>query len=156
MARKPMCPKYCGVALENVEVGKVVVDQCPKCEGVWFDLEDEELTECLRVGYEDAPPKLRRSWEAGGGRPSLGKPKGYNCPRCGAELSTYNYLSTLGTTFEIDGCPKGHVLWLDDGELGSAYETLKYSRARRGDAGRIGKPVKRGFFDRLWGFLSAR
>ncbi|MFO7676299.1 MAG: zf-TFIIB domain-containing protein [bacterium] len=127
---QPMCPKYCGVALEPIKVGKVEVDRCPKCEGVWFDSKGDELLEVIRVGWDKAPEPIRRSWEAGGVKFAMGKPNKYNCPRCGRELNTYNYLGVRGA-FAIDGCPGGHGVWLDDSELGKAHVALKRSAAEQ-------------------------
>ncbi|MEO0080540.1 MAG: zf-TFIIB domain-containing protein [candidate division WOR-3 bacterium] len=120
--RKLMCPKYCGVSLQKVRVGRVVVDRCPRCQGVWFDLRGEELLEVLRIGPDGAPPAIQDSWVAGGGEIREDAPRHYNCPYCGLELRSYSYLG--GDTFKIDGCPIGHGVWLDDGELTAAYRAL--------------------------------
>jgi len=122
--KKTACPKYCGVALERIRVGKVAVDRCPKCEGIWFDSKGDELLQVLRVGWDKAPVAIKRSWEAGGVRFAPAEPNKYNCPRCGRELSTYNFLGARGA-FGIDGCPEGCGVWLDDSELGKAHVALK-------------------------------
>ncbi len=125
MAKKKIaCPKYCGSALERIKVGKVVVDRCPKCEGIWFDSKGDELLKVLSHGYDKAPVSIKRSWEAGGVKFAPAEPNKYNCPRCGRELLTYNFLGTPGA-FGIDGCPEGCGVWLDDSELGKAYVVLK-------------------------------
>ncbi len=120
------CPKYCGVALERIKVGRATVDRCPRCEGIWFDSKGDELLQVLRVGWDKAPAAIKRSWEAGGVKFAPAEPNKYNCPRCGRELSTHNFLGVNGA-FGIDGCPKGCGVWLDDSELGKAYVTLKRS-----------------------------
>jgi Zn-finger nucleic acid-binding protein len=149
-----MCPKYCGVALKKVKVGGVEVDRCPECDGVWFDSRGEELLEVLRVGYGDAPDEMKKSWEVGGGRMALGKPKEYNCPQCGRQLRTYAYMAQPDTSFEIDGCPDGCGVWLDDGELDAAYVTLQALQpaALRKQAV---KPAP-GLFERVRTFLASR
>jgi Zn-finger nucleic acid-binding protein len=124
--KKMACPKYCGVPLAQIKVGKVVVDRCPKCEGIWFDSKGDELLQVLRVGWDKAPVEIKRSWEAGGVRFAPAEPNKYNCPRCGRELSTYNFLGARGA-FGVDGCPEGCGVWLDDSELGKAYVILKRS-----------------------------
>jgi len=120
-----MCPKYCEVALERIKVGKVHVDRCPNCEGIWFDTKGDELLEVLRGGWDNAPESIKQSWEAGGVKFAPITSRKYGCPRCGSELFTYNYLH-LGGAFGIDGCPNGHGAWLDDSELGKAYVVLKH------------------------------
>ena len=124
MPSEMMCPKYCGVALQRIKVGKVEVDRCPKCEGIWFDSKGDELLEVLRLGWDNAPEPIKRSWEMGGVRFAPAEPNKYNCPRCGRELFTHNYLGVRGA-FGIDSCPAGHGVWLDDSELGKAYVTLR-------------------------------
>ena len=122
--KKMACPKYCGSALERIKVGKVAVDRCPKCEGIWFDSKGDELLKVLSRGYDKAPVSIKRSWEAGGVKFAPAEPNKYNCPRCGRELLTYNFLGAPGA-FGIDGCPEGCGVWLDDSELGKAYVVLK-------------------------------
>jgi Zn-finger nucleic acid-binding protein len=124
--KKIACPKYCGVTLQRIKVGKVVVDRCPKCEGIWFDSKGDELLEVVRVGWDKAPEPIRRSWEACGAKLAPAEPNSYNCPRCGRELSSYNFVGAPWS-FTIDGCPEGCGVWLDDSELGKAHVTLKKS-----------------------------
>ena len=152
--KNPMCPKYCKVALKKVKVKKTEVDQCPKCEGVWFDTEGDEMLEVLRTGYGDAPDPVKKSWEYGGGQVKLGTPLDYNCPRCGSRLRAYDYLASEGGAFEIDGCPKGCGVWLDDGELDSAYQILRYFKP--GELRPKKKQAKAGLFERILGFRTAR
>ena len=128
MRGKMMCPKYCKVCLEPVKVNDVEVDQCPKCEGVWFDSrKTDELIAILRQGYDHLPPRLQKSWHKGGGRMTPMALARYFCPRCGAELATYWYRPEEGRVFQVDGCRiNGCGFWLDDGELGLAHELLSF------------------------------
>ena len=146
-----MCPKYCGVALERIKVGDVEVDRCPKCEGIWFDSEGDELLEVLRGGWDNAPEPIKRSWEAGGVKFAPLTSHKYNCPRCGRELSTHNYLGVRGA-FGIDGCPEGHGVWLDDSELGNAYVVLKQHASAQLEK----KPPKSSIMNRIIATLAGR
>ncbi len=149
-----MCPRYCRVELRKVRVKDFEVDQCPSCQGVWFDAKGDELLETLRVGYGNAPEELKQSWEAGGGKISYGTPHDYNCPRCGSLLVTYMYMGNEGGSFEIDGCRKGCGVWLDDGELDSAYQTLKLVNPAALKPKR--RPAKPGTLERILSFLLSR
>jgi Zn-finger nucleic acid-binding protein len=125
---KLMCPKYCKVPLEQITVNGVEVDQCPKCEGVWFDSEGDELMQILRAGYDNLPAQLKKSWREGGGKLTLHNLANFHCPRCGSELSTYWYMKDEGgKVLKVDGCLKNNCgLWLDDGELGLAFDLVSF------------------------------
>ena len=146
-----MCPKYCGAALERIKVGDVEVDRCPKCEGIWFDSEGDELLEVLRNGWDNAPERIKRSWEAGGVKFTPMTSHSYNCPRCGRELATHNYLGVNGA-FGIDSCPEGHGVWLDDSELGNAYVVLRRHAGEQLEK----KPPKSGIMNRIIATLAGR
>lgn len=125
---KMMCPKYCKVPLAQIVVNDIEVDQCPKCEGVWFDSQGDELMRILRIGYDNLPAQLKKSWREGGGKLTLQNFANFYCPRCGSELSTYWYMKEEGgKVFQVDGCLKnGCGLWLDDGELGLAFDLVSF------------------------------
>jgi len=118
--------------MSRIAVQLVDVDQCPKCEGVWFDNFAPELLEILRAGHDRLPEQLQKSLEAD--HPTLESAEGhkYHCPRCGAELHTYWYGGDASRSFQVDGCSKGCGVWLDDGELGQAYAFLKGPRPATG------------------------
>lgn len=129
MRGKLMCPKYCRTALAQVTVGKTEVDQCPKCEGIWFDsgVEGDELVKVLRVGYDNLPEQLKKSWNEDQGRITWHMQTKYNCPRCGCELAAYWYRPKDGRVFRVNGCLKnGCGFWLDDGELKLAHDLIAF------------------------------
>lgn len=150
MKKKLYCPKD-GSLLEEIKVGKTVVDQCPKCQGVWFDFKGDELIKILALGYDNLPEKLKESWEEGGGQLTLTENREYKCPRCGNELSTYWYLGEKDRTFLVDGCLKGCGVWLDDGELKKAYQFIRPSVSEIKE-----KEIKEGIFKKLWNYLRER
>jgi Zn-finger nucleic acid-binding protein len=41
------CPKCADATLQAIKALGIEVDQCPKCEGVWFDLPKQELLAIL-------------------------------------------------------------------------------------------------------------
>lgn len=141
------CPK-CGkkFPLKEIKVKTVIVDQCPNCEGVWFDFKGQELLEILKRGYDNLPEELKKSWEGSVGV-ERGKEGSYQCPRCGNRLSNYWYCAEKNKTFLIDGCPKGCGVWLDDGELKKAYQYVEpyLPKIKEGE-------IKKGIFMKLWNY----
>ena len=142
------CPK-CGENLNKIKVKDVEVDQCPNCQGVWFDFKRNELLKILQIGYDNLPEKLKESWEEGGGKLELKEENTeFKCPKCGNKLSTYWYLAEEGKTFLVDSCEKGCGVWLDDGELKKADECLrKIFPAYKNEK------IKEGIFQKLLRFL---
>jgi Zn-finger nucleic acid-binding protein len=151
---KLMCPKYCRVPLAQIKVKDAVVDQCPKCEGVWFDSKGDELIRILSAGHDNLPDQLKKSWREGGGRLKLQDLARYHCPRCGSELSNYWYMKEEGgKVFQVDGCEKnGCGFWLDDGELGLAYELVSFVAPEL----LVEPPARESIVQRILSFLSAR
>jgi Zn-finger nucleic acid-binding protein len=101
------------------------VDQCPECEGVWFDNSAPELLDVLRAGQGRLPEQLRKSLKSETPRPAPAPERTYRCPRCGTVLRTYWYGGDANRSFLVDGCTRGCGFWLDDGELGQAFDLLK-------------------------------
>jgi PAS domain S-box-containing protein len=110
------CPR-CWVMLNKEEVKllgpKVIIDVCPKCQGIWFD--NEELEKVLGTRKLDSLLTKRTGTES---RSKL------KCPRCGV-LMDLEYAEDV----EIDVCPSCHGVWLDYGEL----ERLKELTEAGGD-----------------------
>lgn len=126
--RKLRCPKCDGKPeLDRISFKLTDVDQCPKCEGVWFDHSAPELTTILETGRDNVPQELKDALECDAGRVVLEPDKAnpWKCPRCGIRLRTYWYASEIGKSFKIEGCPAGCGVWLDDGELSKANEFLR-------------------------------
>jgi Zn-finger nucleic acid-binding protein len=128
MANKLKCPKCTGdVGLERISLELIDVDQCPRCEGVWFDHFAPELQTILENGRDHVPAELKDALRVETGKitPTEAKGAGHLCPRCGIKLRTYWYASEVNKSFQIDGCPAGDGVWFDDGELGKAFDFLK-------------------------------
>lgn len=121
MAKQMLCPKYCGTTMQQIKVAGITLDQCPACEGLWFDSRGDEMYATLRLGREDIPEQLKRSWSKDRQVPK-DRPKEYNCPRCGRVMESrwFGTKDMEGLTFLIDSCPEDCGTWLDDGELAIA------------------------------------
>lgn len=116
------CPRCRDSELAPVRVKDLALDVCPRCEGIWFDT--GELEQILKRRPEDMPPEFTKGPAAPtGGNPWEGDPCA--CPRCAEEMARYWFAGETGKTFLIDGCPKGHGVWLDGGELAQAFDSLK-------------------------------
>jgi PAS domain S-box-containing protein len=100
------CPR-CWVEMKKEEVKvrilgpNVIIDVCPKCQGIWFD--NDQLVKVL--GSRKLADYLTKHI----GTESRSK---LICPRCGA-LMDLQYAEDV----EIDVCPNCYGSWLDYGEL---------------------------------------
>jgi len=100
------CPK-CATRLESKTLETVPVDQCPTCQGIWFD--EEELQAVLKKSHN-----LRRGLHENTGERNLNQKRG-TCPRDKSKM--LRAFSSTGERVVLDMCPDCHGLWLDGGEL---------------------------------------
>ena len=111
------CPR-CWVEMKKEEVEmlgpNLIIDVCPKCQGIWFD--NNELEKVLGTRKLDSLLTMRTDIEES--RSKL------ICPRCGGVMDL-EYADVV----EIDVCPDCHGAWLDYGEL----ERLKEITEAAGD-----------------------
>lgn len=101
----PDCPR-CGGQLAPLGAGRV----CRSCRGAWVS--EDRLAEMVRtmrseLFADELTFVARAAVEAA-----------LSCPGCGASLAPETFAGQ-----PIDRCPKGHGVWLDDGELSSALRT---------------------------------
>src|SRR5579883_909333 len=108
----PRCRAVLAGAVEQVPAGRVELDYCPQCRGVWFDA--SELAALLRLGNARA---------FAGDSPLLGPagPALRSCPRCaGVSLCERVLLQQGGPgalPLRIDQCTDCEGVWLDGQEL---------------------------------------
>ena len=112
------CPKCnANMTERSVEVlqGKIVIDQCTSCKGLWFDIGEAE--------------QLKKSWMSDfldTGDPKIGKTynrvRDVHCPRCGKGM---NKLTDKGQPhLEYEACEE-HGMFMDAGEFTDyKHETL--------------------------------
>jgi uncharacterized protein len=100
------CPK-CATSLESKTLETIPVDQCPTCQGIWFD--EEELQAVLTRSHD-----FRRELHRSAGESSLNQKRG-RCPRDKSQM--LRAFSATGERVVLDMCPDCHGLWLDGGEL---------------------------------------
>ncbi len=107
------CPR-CKSPLETIDLGEfggeyaaVVIDNCPKCEGVWYDKgELDARDESVWTDTEALDFESRLS----GGRRAV-------CPRCDVTLTPVSPVGAREVV--VDRCPECYGFWLDAGELGA-------------------------------------
>ncbi len=114
------CPA-CYNTLSGLQVGKLVVDVCHACGGIWFDAfelqhvdEQEEAAgeRLLQIGRDPqvvVDPTRKRS-----------------CPRC-PEIKLHRHFFSAKRQVQVDQCPNCGGYWLDAGELAAI-------RAEKGQA----------------------
>ncbi len=103
------CAK-CGLDMGIVRVGSMELDECPGCGGIWFDI--DELIGTVHLEKEKLAG--RAEMEPGKEEISLDSPPAF-CPRCSAPLEPHRFDLDLAVVMDV--CPRGHGLWLDQGEL---------------------------------------
>jgi Zn-finger nucleic acid-binding protein len=98
---------------------------CPRCEGTFYD----EATLDILL----AQPDLRLTYLRPALLPNLASPNPEEvdrakiaCPACCEPMRRERY--SEGDPLLVDRCPKGHGIWLDDGELGHLYLQREQSR----------------------------
>ena len=112
------CPK-CQAEMEELSLdthkGKVVIDRCTQCKGLWFDSGEAET--------------LKQKWMSDfidSGDPGLGRKQNLirdiNCPRCGEAMKHVSDPKQPHIQYEV--CPV-HGTYFDAGEFTDyKYETL--------------------------------
>ena len=112
------CPKCNAKMVERaVEVlhGKVIIDQCSSCKGLWFDNGEAE--------------QLKKSWMSDfldSGDPQIGKTynrvRDIHCPRCGKSMAKLT--DKRQPHLEYEACEE-HGMFMDAGEFTDyKHETL--------------------------------
>jgi Zn-finger nucleic acid-binding protein len=109
------CPR-CQTELQELPLGHLNVDMCPKCEGSFWENQEDELGQVMRL--EDNISRVEASELA----PILLKDKTVGmdleapakCPVCSNVMDRYQYF--MVSDIWLDRCEE-HGVWLDDGEL---------------------------------------
>jgi len=103
------CPRCDEVKLEEIEVGEVLVDRCPRCAGIWFDHEEVSGIIGKRGKLKSLesivpPPKLAVNT--------------MSCPRCpDVPLRKLEVSGTGGRTTTAFRCVSCSGTWFDRGEF---------------------------------------
>lgn len=112
----------CPGELHSKETAGVVVDQCDRCDGIWFD--PGELERVLK-GSIDA---LRaRTAEARTAAPEHDSHRGA-CPRCQGQGLLVQVVSRQREHLHLDTCSVCFGTWLDGGELEAIKEPTLLQR----------------------------
>jgi Zn-finger nucleic acid-binding protein len=96
----------CGKPCRLVTVGTTTVDYCPACRGCWFD--PGELSHLTRTGTDVPSQHVDH------------RPSRFACPVCGLKMWEHIFLKPHNLL--VDRCPKGHGVYLEEGELKRALE----------------------------------
>jgi Zn-finger nucleic acid-binding protein len=96
------CPRD-GAQLQPSNDEHVSHQQCPKCKGGWFALDEFERLEAT-VASSDA---------VAGTIEYATRDANLKCPSCGKEMAAFDF---RGQNLELDACNDEHGFWLDAGE----------------------------------------
>ena len=113
------CPK-CGAEVEHVQCGKVLIECCLNCKGLFVDLYELKMPEIDRFATAEGS-SLRKDEKI------LDK-MNITCPKCKVEMIKKKVLLKAGLTLDV--CPSCHGIWFDRGEL-AQYVQKKFHRPTR-------------------------
>ena len=104
----PVCPS-CEVQLHRVEGGKGC-HRCSRCSGLWL------TDEFLQLALQADESQIRSILSGQSGTHTFSRsPEMRACPGCTRAMENYPFGYQSGIW--VDGCPDGHGVWLDAGEL---------------------------------------
>ncbi len=116
-----LCPR-CDRPLRGTECGgETEVEACLCCAGVWF--EAGELSVLLQKGHEAVIQLEQRLTISSAGRPAQSGGRNARCPGCQYEMERKAFGSMQSLT--VDTCTYCNSVWLDAGELRSAYQFMQ-------------------------------
>ncbi|MBS0195377.1 MAG: zf-TFIIB domain-containing protein [Planctomycetes bacterium] len=102
------CP-YDGQPMEKVQLGKVTIDRCTKCKGVWLDMNEihQIVAQGLPADQIDMSGPLRATWVPGDRKPK--------CPRDHSQMIPVS--DRRQAHIKYDACTVCGGIMLDAGEL---------------------------------------
>ena len=110
--RCPCCDRW----MAGTEVGGVLVQECPKCHGLWAadDAFGTLVDRATAMARERATTGDGSAPRMDGGNPAIAKVEYRRCPECDALMARKNFRKRSGVI--IDLCHE-HGTWLDANEL---------------------------------------
>ncbi|MBI2034356.1 MAG: zf-TFIIB domain-containing protein [Candidatus Levybacteria bacterium] len=112
------CPS-CGSNLKQKNYNGVRIDECERCNGMWFDKDE------LRRAKDATDDDLRwldfDLFEKKEGKFSAIKTD-KKCPSCSSQMQSLQYMDSKVT---IDVCPSCNGVWLDNNELKKIVQYLE-------------------------------
>lgn len=110
------CPR-CQTELQTRPTDGVEIDECPSCQGIWFD--NDELRRVKDETDNDLNWMDFELWKHEDRFRIAAKP--IDCPKCEVAMVAIDYDET---GVEIDFCTKCRGVWLDAGEFEKIINSL--------------------------------
>src|SRR5262245_30730689 len=107
------CPR-CRIDMSSVTIGKALMRECERCEGLWIET---AIFELICANTEQQSALLGAATLAAANQasvPSAEKISYVPCPHCGQLMNRINFAKCSGVV--VDVC-KGHGTWFDRDEL---------------------------------------
>ncbi len=110
--RCPCCERW----MSTREVGGLVIQECPKCHGLWApeDVFEALVDRAAAVARERSKTGQSAVPRVDGGNPARDRVEYRRCPACDAMMTRRNFRKRSGVI--IDRCHE-HGTWLDANEL---------------------------------------
>lgn len=112
----------CPGQLQAKAIADVVIDQCDRCDGIWFD--PGELNQILKGSIDTLRARTR---SAKAQPPEHDSHRGH-CPRCKGEGLLVRVRSREREHLHVDTCSVCFGSWLDGGELEAIKEPTLLQR----------------------------
>ncbi|MCU0691249.1 MAG: zf-TFIIB domain-containing protein [Polyangiaceae bacterium] len=110
------CPRDATVLQPFMVEGRVQVDRCSTCRGLWLDNGDlEQIQETIERDHGNLPTGPMAMVAASFAKARQERLGPVPCPRCAKPMETREY--GYNSQVIIDACPGGCGMWLDQGEL---------------------------------------
>ena len=118
------CTK-CRKSMNQKKLGKVVLDECPQCKGVWFDKDELE-----KARNEVAPDLRWMDFEIWNRRAVFDIQEiPPECPRC--QKVTMQSINYREPDINIAFCPYCEGVWLDAGDFRDIIDALNAEAANK-------------------------
>ena len=113
------CPRD-GTKLSPVRIGRIVLDKCHTCDGIWCDAGEFEAIRNAKL--TEVETQLEEKY--GNPEVKVVEMDGHmQCPRCDGRLIGMTYAIHL--PMRVDRCDECFGYWLDAGELDKALGKAK-------------------------------
>lgn len=130
------CPRDGATLVATKYEGDVTVDRCPTCGGIWLDQGELEQVQQL---VEKVHPETMTRLQMLNASINLAQQKqlpAIACPVCTKTMFRKEYAHC--SQILIDGCPEGHGMWLDRGELEALEQFFETQRREEREDSKTG------------------
>jgi len=120
MEESIFCPKCADAKMKKVNISGVVVDKCPRCQGIWFDMLEKDDLKKIRgsemIDTAKEPADLDHRMQK------------IDCPKCHTLMSPTRDLHVSRVVYEK--CSVCYGIFLDAGEFSALRSSSIWNRIK--------------------------